>query len=339
MVYAEEVRAMSEHFVKHINIEQYKCFSDFSSEGFKRVNLISGKNNVGKTALMEALFVNVHGHSIQDVIDGLGIIYILRHQIDESNEVENSLESIWSKSNSVSLSSNVNKITYGRYDQEVVRTYRVKINGESTTISKKDLKDLIGGPARMLAGGACYISSLRDSQKEIITSFTAIQKKDREEDVYRILKSFDNSIENVKIIGGDSIQCKVAEENGGFSYRSISEFGDGLRHYIAVIADIFKSENNYLFIDELDNGIHYSSLDQLWKVILLLSKELNVQVFVTTHSKECIESYCRVAEKLNDKDITFTTLVKNKEKAVKAIVRDFEVFTDSVHDEREVRGW
>jgi len=42
---------MSEH---SINIERYKCFTDFSSEGFKRVNLISGKNNVGKTALLEA---------------------------------------------------------------------------------------------------------------------------------------------------------------------------------------------------------------------------------------------------------------------------------------------
>ena len=100
-----------------------------------------------------------------------------------------------------------------------------------------------------------------------------------------------------------------------------------------------KIESAIIFIDELDNGVHYSSLDQLWEIILNLSKELNVQVFATTHSRECIESYCRVAEKLKEKDISFITLVRNKEKAVKAIVRDYEVFTDSIHDNREVRGW
>ena len=48
---------MSDNFIKNIEIKEYKCFKDFKADGFKRVNLIGGKNNVGKTAFMEAMFI------------------------------------------------------------------------------------------------------------------------------------------------------------------------------------------------------------------------------------------------------------------------------------------
>ena len=108
---------------------------------------------------------------------------------------------------------------------------------------------------------------------------------------------------------------------------------------MSVVTDMFAVENKYIFIDELDNGIHYTLLDQLWEIILTLSKELNIQVFATTHSKECIESYCRVAKKLDEQEVSLITLVKNKTQQIKAVVRDFEMLTDSIDDDREVRGW
>jgi AAA15 family ATPase/GTPase len=48
---------MSKHFIKNIKINNFKCFDNFEAEGFARVNLITGKNNVGKTAFMEACFL------------------------------------------------------------------------------------------------------------------------------------------------------------------------------------------------------------------------------------------------------------------------------------------
>ncbi|CAB5495048.1 hypothetical protein THERMOT_232 [Bathymodiolus thermophilus thioautotrophic gill symbiont] len=48
---------MNEHFIKNIKIEKFKCFENFKAKGFSRVNLITGKNNVGKTAFMEACFL------------------------------------------------------------------------------------------------------------------------------------------------------------------------------------------------------------------------------------------------------------------------------------------
>jgi len=36
---------MSKHFIREIEIKNYKLFKDFKAEGFGRVNLIGGKNN------------------------------------------------------------------------------------------------------------------------------------------------------------------------------------------------------------------------------------------------------------------------------------------------------
>ena len=50
---------MDKHLLTEIEIRDFKCFKDFKAEGFKRVNLIGGKNNVGKTAFMEACFLGL----------------------------------------------------------------------------------------------------------------------------------------------------------------------------------------------------------------------------------------------------------------------------------------
>ena len=75
---------------------------------------------------------------------------------------------------------------------------------------------------------------------------------------------------------------------------------------------MFILENKILFIDEIENGIHYSLFDEFWEIVLALSKDRNIQVFATTHSKECIESYSRVSQRLSDKDTVYFEMGKNK---------------------------
>ncbi len=59
---------MNEHFIKNIEIKNFKCFKDFKAEGFGRVNLIGGKNNVGKTAFMEACYISNSKRNLYNII-------------------------------------------------------------------------------------------------------------------------------------------------------------------------------------------------------------------------------------------------------------------------------
>ena len=338
---------MSEHFIKYINIERYKCFNDFSSEGLKRVNLISGKNNVGKTALLEAFRLNASAKSAPKLLKMLASNAFRRYQLEhiEDSTSEEALhetikENVMSHAGSLAVKSNLNTVSFQYVDSAINRTYQVENNDQALTefsISEVDLAQLLKHDLQN-DKASVYIPSPGLSTSMLIRCFASVQRKGREQDIYQYLKNLDSAIENVKVFGGGSIQCKVNEGENAGVYRNLYEFGDGLSQYLTIILAIFYAEGRRLYIDDVGADIHYSSLDQLWEVILTLSKELNVQVFATTHSKECIESYSRVAQKLQDEDISFITLIKNKEKATKAIVRDYEMFTSSIHDEHEVRG-
>ena len=123
------------------------------------------------------------------------------------------------------------------------------------------------------------------------------------------------------------------------TYYELTEFGDGLHHIISIVIELFKCENGHLFIDEIDNGIHYTQLDDIWKVILNISKKLNVQIFATTHSKECIESYANVSKELEDEEITFIKLSRLEDNSIVAGIRDYDMIKYSIEDGHEVRGW
>ena len=72
---------------------------------------------------------------------------------------------------------------------------------------------------------------------------------------------------------------------------------------------------------------------------MTISKEQNTQVFATTHSKECIESYVRIAKKLEDEDISFIELGRDKNDSLKAIVMDDKRLYRELDNGNGVRGW
>lgn len=80
---------MNDHFIKNIEIKNFKCFEDFTAEGFGRVNLIGGKNNVGKTAFMEAFCINVYATDINLFYTTLMYVTYTREKLEYINKLLN----------------------------------------------------------------------------------------------------------------------------------------------------------------------------------------------------------------------------------------------------------
>ena len=76
--------------------------------------------------------------------------------------------------------------------------------------------------------------------------------------------------------------------------------GDGINRILTIILSMVNVENGYFFIDEFENGLHYSVQKDLWKMIFYLAEKLNIQVFATTHSSDCINAFQEV---INDSKI------------------------------------
>ena len=79
----------------------------------------------------------------------------------------------------------------------------------------------------------------------------------------------------------------------------LSIMGDGMNRILSIILGIVNSKGGICLIDEIENGIYYRRQPELWRIICLLVKELDVQLFATTHSLDCIRSFSSVAHEVD----------------------------------------
>jgi hypothetical protein len=71
----------------------------------------------------------------------------------------------------------------------------------------------------------------------------------------------------------------------------LKRLGEGISRLLQLVLSIINVKGGFLFIDEFENGLHYSIQPAIWwKLIMELATELDVQVFATTHSWDCVKS-------------------------------------------------
>lgn len=70
----------------------------------------------------------------------------------------------------------------------------------------------------------------------------------------------------------------------------LGTLGDGVRRLLGVLLATVQAQNGFVFIDEIDGGLHHSLMRDMWRMIFQTAVKLNVQVFATTHSSDCWRS-------------------------------------------------
>jgi len=349
---------MSEHFIETIELKNFKCFKNFKAEGFQRVNLIGGKNNVGKTAFLEGCYVvsnyaskilnndaftRIFGASRIDrewlffeIIKTLisiqanrdGIEFYIAWMKDET-KLLGWKESMLVLNDRFKITIDEDFIVpeykynnWSNYGSDKISTFHE--NKYFHTIYQKNNPPLIINTS--------FITPCNSDKFSLKDMIDTLKLDDKHGLIVEILdKTFG-------VTDIDIIKNKVMLKQDG-KYYSLNEYGDGIKHFISIILALSVNDGNVVYLDEIENGIHYTLLDSLWKVILEVSKELNVQVFATTHSKECIESFSRTAQNLQEDKVTFTQLKRMEDDSIKAGIYKSDVFFNAIEQEHEVRGW
>src|SRR6185437_12851607 len=124
-----------------------------------------------------------------------------------------------------------------------------------------------------------------------MTSTSALSKliNQNQEDaiVKKALHLFDENIKAIAITSPMPNFPEVFIQHSKYDKKiPLSSFGGGMKKVLNIVTCIMNSRNGVVLIDEIDNGIHYSIVPKLWKMIFELSTEYNCQIFATTHSKE-----------------------------------------------------
>lgn len=71
----------------------------------------------------------------------------------------------------------------------------------------------------------------------------------------------------------------------------IKTMGDGMNRLFGLGLALACAKDGMLLVDEIENGIHWSVLPEVWRFVVKVAKRLNVQVFATTHSNDCLKAF------------------------------------------------
>jgi len=156
----------------------------------------------------------------------------------------------------------------------------------------------------------------------------------KEDEIVRGLQIVDPSISRVAVIPYDNNEKQLFKirRDGIDSSLSMNSLGGGLQRLFEIAIVLVECKDNVLLIDEIENGLHYSIQSQVWKLIFEMAKRLNVQVFATTHSWDCLEAFQEAANVYKDVSSQMIRLSKKNGKTLSTLFTPEELAIATKHD-------
>ncbi|MDJ0797433.1 MAG: AAA family ATPase [Calothrix sp. MO_167.B12] len=169
-----------------------------------------------------------------------------------------------------------------------------------------------------------FVTSSSLTTEKMIELFEQVVLKPEETLVEEALQTIEPRIERIAPVGYKRFWS--SESRTGFLVRlsdsnqrvPIGSMGDGIWHILGLALAIVCAKDGFLFVDEIDTGLHFTAMSDMWKLVWETAKKLNVQVFATTHNSDCWTSLATIASdsEVAENEITIQRIEKGKQTAV-----------------------
>ncbi|WP_156427499.1 ATP/GTP-binding protein [Thiohalocapsa sp. ML1] len=187
-------------------------------------------------------------------------------------------------------------------------------------------------------GGALYLGTAGATLavlSQIWEGFIALTPE--EDGVYDAMRIIEPSFERLVFTGeglNTTVLIKLKDARGRLPLGSL---GDGIKRLLGLAICMAQAQGGVLLIDEIDTGLHYSTMESMWRFIIEASRRLGVQVFATTHSGDCIRALAWLQTEHPElaQDVSVHRIDKDAPSAVRYSAEDIEI---AARHHVEVRG-
>lgn len=334
-------------------VRGYRGFGDLRIERLGRVNLIVGKNNVGKTSLLEAVrlyaergnppliwqLLATRDETLQraallryrDEIpqrvpplrfaDPDDLLVSLRHLFHGRSEHANGRRTI--QLGPIGVDSEQLEISLDEIPD--ARANRIEIEEQSGQLSlplgvvTRKLPVLIVEynsqgtiyeiertvPGRFVRSESQairnqFVSANGSRNGELGELWDSVALTGSERKVLDALRIIAPGVEGLSFIGdsrrASAERLPIVKIKGTDEPVPLRSLGDGMQRVLGLSLALVNARGGILLVDEFENGLHYLVQPQVWKLVFQTARQLNVQVFATSHSWDCIQAFQRVAE-------------------------------------------
>ena len=347
--------------INNVKIERLRGIRECILDDFGRFNIFLGHNNCGKTTVLEAIYLFLTNDNI---IGNVNINNLRQLIVDNDEKYKLNFYNLETEypitlSGKYDKSQRIAEFKYWERYAEAIdvdeikdkqtaleKEYGLQLTFITSTgkyqsklilSSNKDKQARAEAPKELGSHiNYVYLSSIIGHSDFAVKFYSEILKKKKEDKLISILREIEPSIKDI-IIANGMIMVDI-----GISQRvPIQVLGDGIRKIFEVIVAMFQCENGVLMIDEMENGFHYQSMPILWRAIIQTAKELNVQIFATTHNIDTLQAANAVLQEEAFADMQSQwrafTLRKFPKGELKAYKHTYEQFSYLLNEDREIR--
>ncbi len=137
--------------------------------------------------------------------------------------------------------------------------------------------------------GSVFMQSVgRIAPQELSARFGRAEIGGHLDDVQTILKFVEPRLKRLTAVPIAEGPALIYGDIGATRIIPIALMGGGFVRLLELTLAFVEVQNGSILIDEIENGLHHSVLQDVWQSINQLSQKFNVQVFATTHSYECM---------------------------------------------------
>jgi len=318
---------------RDLRISNFRRFQHFTMEGLGRVNLLVGPNNCGKTTVLEAIeLLQASPNPVMVGLVAMGRGALVHSSDKQSPHNSRILLCHLFHGHTAQLGS---EFTISGQSVAGDQTLRVYISDEPKNIrmlfpNAQPIAGLpylnisrTGAPDAVAAslGWAGELSFVEWRQRaqgsemiethvvptgslsgsDVTAQLSGVLLNPEEQRVLDILRLIEPSLEG--IVAVDSPKIAGTVDRGGIFVKlkgqreriPIASLGEGMWRLLALALELVNAKGSVLLIDEIDIGLHYTAQADMWRMVKRAAEELDVQVFATTHSRDCIYALAQVA--------------------------------------------
>lgn len=353
-------------------VHNFRCFCGLTITDLQRVNLIAGMNNIGKTALLEALFLHcgAYNPALTLKVSAFRGIETVKLELGQWSETPwDSLFYNFDVSHSIELRGK-DALTGDRVLLLRVLREREELAGIAQLIpyASNDSQKILSSSefAKVLElkyqesgqSDSYYMildqngiriqptpppppfpaffqgARMRIPFREEAERFGNLEIRGEQDVILRVLQLIEPRLKRLAVIvAGEPM---LHGDIGTGRLMPLPLMGEGMTRLASLAIHIGNAPKGVVLVDEIENGLHHSILPRMWKAVGEVARQFDTQVFATTHSMECIVAAHRAFSEGDRYDFRLHRL-ERVEEAIRVVTYDQETLEAALETGLEVR--
>ena len=126
----------------------------------------------------------------------------------------------------------------------------------------------------------------------LATLWDAVTLTPKEDDIVEALRILEPAVERLSFTSKRTSSGGVLVKLRNTAVPvPLSSMGDGMHRILNLVMSATTAQNGVLLVDEIDTGLYHGAQTDVWRLLIGIAQRLDVQVFATTHSWDCVAAF------------------------------------------------